>query len=153
MSQGTAQIYVHHVQVVTTFDGLLDLQADRLALETNVGAALPFQTWEWSVAWWQHLREDRRGVRDQLSVCVVRDQRDSVVAIAPLILTERPSFGPLRLRHLQFIGADPNITEIRTMLCRPELEEECCRLLRAHYAQSGDEWDWITWESVCQSAA
>jgi CelD/BcsL family acetyltransferase involved in cellulose biosynthesis len=139
------------IQLVTSFEGLLDLQAEWLGLETSAGAELPFQTWEWAVAWWQHLREDNRGVRDQLRVCVVRDADEQVVAIAPLILTERPSFGPVRLRQIQFMGADPNITEIRGMLCRPELEHECCLLLRAYFAGAVDEWDWISWEGLCPS--
>jgi CelD/BcsL family acetyltransferase involved in cellulose biosynthesis len=92
-------------------------------------------------------------VRDQSRVCVARDQRNAVVAIAPLILTERPSFGPVRLRQLQFIGADPNITEIRSMLCTPHLEEACCRLLYAYFAESVDEWDWISWEGLCPSTS
>jgi CelD/BcsL family acetyltransferase involved in cellulose biosynthesis len=137
------------IQLVTSFEGLLSLEAEWLAFELRVGAELPFQTWEWAVAWWQHLREDNHGVRDRLRVCVVRDPDQDVVAIAPLILTERPSFGPVRVRQIQFIGADPNITEIRGMLCRPELEQECCRLLRSHFADNAEDWDWITWEGLC----
>jgi CelD/BcsL family acetyltransferase involved in cellulose biosynthesis len=136
------------IQLVTSFADLLELQAGWLALETSASAELPFQTWEWAVAWWQHLREDNLGVRDQLRVCVVRDPDQQIVAIAPLILTERPSFGPLRVRQIQFIGADPNITEIRGMLCRPELEQACCRLLRTHFAESARDWDWISWDGL-----
>lgn len=139
------------IQLVTSFEDLVDLKSEWLALEASVRAELPFQTWEWAVAWWQHLREDSRGVRDQLRICVVRDGTNTVVAIAPLILTERPSVGPVRLRYVQFIGADPNITEIRGMLCRRELANECCRLLRAHFAAHADEWDWISWDSLCPS--
>ncbi len=141
------------IQRVTSLDGLLGLQTAWRALEATAGAQLPFQTWEWAVAWWQHLREDNRGVRDQLRVCVVRDANEEVVAIAPLILTERPSFGPVRLRQIQFIGADPNITEIRGMLCRPDLEAACCQLLRIHFAEHAAEWDWITWDGLCPSVA
>jgi CelD/BcsL family acetyltransferase involved in cellulose biosynthesis len=141
------------IQLVTSFEELLGLKSEWLALEASSAAELPFQTWEWAVAWWQHLREDNRGLRDYLRVCVVRDATNQVVAIAPLILTERPSFGPVRLRHLQLMGADPNITEIRTMLCRPEFEEECCRLLRTHFAERSDEWDWINWDGLCPPIA
>jgi CelD/BcsL family acetyltransferase involved in cellulose biosynthesis len=141
------------IQLITSFDDLLDLKAEWLALEARVGAELPFQTWEWAVAWWRHLREDSRAVRDELRVCVVRDRFEAVIAVAPLMLTERPSFGPVRLRQLQFMGADPNITEVRTMLCLPELEEECCRLLRVHFAEHADTWDWISWEGLCRSTS
>jgi hypothetical protein len=108
---------------------------------------LPFQTWEWTVAWWQHLRADRFSVRDALRVYVVRDEMQRAIAIAPMILTERPTFGPLRSRHLQFIGADPNITEIRTMLCAPGYERDCASTLRAHLLKRRFEWDWMSWEA------
>jgi CelD/BcsL family acetyltransferase involved in cellulose biosynthesis len=70
-----------------------------------------------------------------------------------MILTERPGFGPVRLRQLQFMGADPNITEIRGMLSRPELELECRRALRAYFARDAPEWDWINWEGLGQSVS
>jgi CelD/BcsL family acetyltransferase involved in cellulose biosynthesis len=136
------------IQLVTSFEDLLELQSEWTALEARANVELPFQTWEWAVAWWQHLREDSRGVRDQLRVCVMRDTSNAVVAIAPLILTERPSVGPLRLRYLQFIGADPNITEVRMMVCLPEREAECCRVLRTHFASHAAEWDWISWDGL-----
>src|SRR5712692_386179 len=102
------------VQCVTSFEQLVALRSEWLALEAASGTELPFQTWEWSVTWWKHLHEDGFAVRDRLRVCVIRDSANYVVGIAPLILTERPAIGPIRLRSLQFIGADPNITEIRT---------------------------------------
>jgi CelD/BcsL family acetyltransferase involved in cellulose biosynthesis len=117
-----------------------------LALEYAAGAHLPFQTWEWCLAWWKHLHEDSLGVRDHLRVCVIRNGSGEVIGIAPLILTERPAFGPLRVRYLQLIGADPNITEIRTMLCQPGFEQRCYKALCDHLALRSDEWDWVAWE-------
>lgn len=119
MAQGLASASTLRVEIVDSFKGLLGLRSEWLALEAASGADLPFQTWEWAVAWWCHLHEERPGVRDSLRISVVRNTTDGqIVGIAPLMLTERPSSGPVRARYLQFLGADPNITEIRTMLAQ-----------------------------------
>jgi CelD/BcsL family acetyltransferase involved in cellulose biosynthesis len=131
---------------VTEFAQLVSLRSEWLSLETDAGAELPFQTWEWAIAWWTHLAEHSRGVWDHLRVCVLRDEAERVVAIAPLVLTERPAYGPLRVRFLQLMGADPNITEIRTVLCRPGLEQQCWETLRAYFKEHSAEWDWLAWE-------
>ena len=134
------------VQCITSYAELLGLREDWQALERSAGMDLPFQTWEWSTSWWKHLHEDRRGVRDTLRVYVVRDSSGEIVGIAPLMLTERPRFGPIRIRFLQFIGADPNITELHSMLCNPGLEHQCHAAIRAHLGSQAREWDWIAWE-------
>jgi CelD/BcsL family acetyltransferase involved in cellulose biosynthesis len=134
-------------QVVSTFEDLLALRPEWQELETTSGTDLPFHTWEWAITWWEHFHEDRRAVRDSLSACVVRHQ-GQVVGIAPLMLTERPSFGPFRARFVQFLGADPNITEIRSMLCHPQWEQECYQAVRDHLVARTGEWDWIAWEGL-----
>jgi len=136
------------VHIATTFDELLALRSEWLALETASSVALPFQTWEWAVAWWRHFREDRISVRDRLRVCVVRDTSGRVLGIAPLVLTERPAVGPVRLRYLQFMGADPNITEIRSMLWLPGHERQCYEAVRECVATHAGEWDWIAWDGL-----
>jgi CelD/BcsL family acetyltransferase involved in cellulose biosynthesis len=141
------------LRCVTSFDELVGLRADWLALEDEAAADLPFQTWEWAVAWWKHLHEESRGVRDYLRIFVVRNACGRVIAIAPFILTERPAFGPLRIRYLQLIGADPNITEIRTLICLPGMQRQVVDLLRAHIASRADQCDWIAWEGLQESGA
>jgi CelD/BcsL family acetyltransferase involved in cellulose biosynthesis len=137
-----------HVRILTSLEELVALRADWSGLEAASSARLPFQTWEWTVAWWLHLREERIGVRDELRVCVVQTAGGEVVAIAPLILTHRPSVGPLRFRYLQFIGADPHITEIRGMLCQPGREAESLSALQRALASRAEEWDWIAWDGL-----
>lgn len=136
------------LECVKRLEELVALRDEWIALEDAAGVDLPFQTWEWAIAWWTHLREDRRGVRDQLRVCVVRDEDERVVAIAPMVLTERPSFGPFRVRYLQLMGADPNVTEVRAILCRPEYNNEMLTVLRAHMADVSGAWDWVAWEGL-----
>ncbi len=134
------------VQIVDSSSELWALAPQWRALERASGLGLPFQTWEWSTSWWEHLREDSAAVRDLLRVCVVRRPSGEVVGIAPLMLTQRPGSGPIRARFLQFIGADPNLTEIRQMLCVPELRDACYRAVMAALEASPREWDWIAWE-------
>jgi CelD/BcsL family acetyltransferase involved in cellulose biosynthesis len=64
------------------------------------------------------------------------------------MLTQRPGIGPLRVRMLQFIGADPNITELRMMLCAPAYERDCYQAVMRHLASVADQWDWVAWEGL-----
>lgn len=134
------------VEVVDSRDGLIELRSDWMSLELSSQVELPFQTWEWAVAWWTHLRSDSAGVRDQLRVCIIRDAWGTPLAIAPLMLTERPATGPIRARYLQFIGPDPNITEIRTMVCLPQLENLCHATLDLYLSTAAFDWHWMKWE-------
>jgi CelD/BcsL family acetyltransferase involved in cellulose biosynthesis len=134
------------VHSVTSHAEFWALGAEWQALEATCETGLPFQTWEWSTSWWKHFHEDGLGVRDALRVCVVRRMSGEVVGIAPLMLTERPGFGPIRARVLQFIGADPNITELRQILCLPGLVDECYGAIRSYLGAHNTDWDWIAWE-------
>ena len=134
------------VQVIGTSEEFEALAPQWHALVLASGTNLPFQTWEWSSSWWTYLREHGPGVRDLLRVCVVRNSTGKVIGIAPLMLTERPSFGPLRLRILQFIGADPNITELKSLICHPDDARECYAAMQAHLADTSAKWDWMAWD-------
>ncbi|HKO47427.1 MAG TPA: GNAT family N-acetyltransferase [Polyangiaceae bacterium] len=113
--------------------------------EVEAHTRTPFATWDWAVAWWAQLREEKLGVTDSLSIRSVRVIGRSgdgpLVAIAPMLISRRPSVGPIRVRQLQFFGADPNITEQRGMLALPEWEAEAYRALVGHALQHADDWD------------
>jgi CelD/BcsL family acetyltransferase involved in cellulose biosynthesis len=136
------------VELITTLEALWALRADWLTLEAASGTNVPFQTWEWCTSWWKHLRGDHAGVRDLLRVCVIRNELDELVGIAPMMLTERPTVGPIRVRFLQFLGADPNITEIRSMLCVPEFEQACHAAVQDYLADNARDWRWIEWDGL-----
>jgi CelD/BcsL family acetyltransferase involved in cellulose biosynthesis len=140
------------VQVIETFAEFWALGPHWRALEEACALTLPFQTWEWSTSWWQHLHEDSAAVRDALRVCVVRRRSGEVVGIAPLMLTQRPGWGPIRARFFQFIGADPNLTEIRQMLCLPELDDACRVPVMRTLAASAPRWHWLAWEAPDRTA-
>src|SRR5260370_22825382 len=62
------------------------------------------------------------------------------------MLTERPAFGPLRLRILQFIGADPNITELKSLICHPHDMGDSYATMQTHLTDTSAEWDWMVWD-------
>jgi hypothetical protein len=118
------------------------------ALEASLSPRVPFTSWLWNALWWKHYRADRLFVRDEFFVHVVRDEAGALVALAPMMLTHRPSFAPLRVRILQFFGADENVTEIRGPLCRPEHLPGVVEALGNHFRQREDDWDWVDWRGL-----
>ena len=136
------------VEEIESFGDLLALEPEWRELETQAGLTLPFFTFDWVVSWWAHFREDKRAVRDSLFVRAVRRTDRTLVAVAPLMLTERPAVGPVRVRILQFFGADPNITELRGLLAAPGMEASVQRALLDNLASGSERWDWVYWGGV-----
>jgi CelD/BcsL family acetyltransferase involved in cellulose biosynthesis len=139
---------IDRIEKVETLDALISLQREWRELETESRLGLPFLTWDWCVAWWKHMREDKLGIRDTLFVRLLRSSSGKLVAIAPLMITRRPAVGPLCIRHLQFFGADPNITEVRGVLARKEDAAEVHRVLLAHLREVSGDWDTLTLSGV-----
>jgi len=121
-------------------------ECDELAL--SMCPRLPFRTSTWLSLWWRHYREQRFLVNDRFFVHTLRDESGTLRALAPLMLTERPGAGPLRARTLAFFGADKNITELRGLVCAPELEGPAVRSLLSHVNGCAEQWDWFTWNGV-----
>jgi hypothetical protein len=81
-------------------------------------------------------------VADRINTYVLFDEAE-LLAVAPMMLTNRPARGPLRARQLQFFGADPNLTEVRGPCCRRENEGRVFEALLTHLNARGNEWDWV----------
>lgn len=135
-----------NVERIETEAGLRKLAPAWNALFAQSETALPFQTHAWTERWWSHLREDRPGLRDHLKLRAVWDGKE-LVAVAPLVLTERPGVGPLRVRYLHFIGADPNMTELRGVLVPQARADAVYRALLDDLEDEGG-WDWIRWTGL-----
>ena len=125
---------------------VLARECDELAL--SMYPRLPFATSTWLALWWRHFSEQRFFVHDRFFVHTLRDESGRLRALAPLLLTERPGTGPLRARTLAFFGADKNITELRGLICAPELEGAAVRSLLAHVIGCADQWDWFSWNGI-----
>ena len=124
------------VERVESEQALSALEPDWSRLEVTTGNGLPFRTFAWNACWWKHLREDGLRLKDSLAVRAVRTADGKIVGIAPLMLTQRPGAGPVRVRLLQFMGADPNITEVRGALCDPSHEAACYEAVLADIAST-----------------
>ena len=133
------------IACLTSFDAP-GLERDWDALARRL-AALPFMTYSWSHAWWQSLRRTSLLTRDSLRLFTIRNAQGALVAVAPMMLTERLVIGLPIARTLQFIGADPNITEVRGMLVAPVDEQRVVELLRQELALRA-EYDRLIWSGL-----
>ncbi len=131
-------------------ESLAHLYPSWQALHDQLTPRTPFTTPLWNSVWWKHYRFHRLAIRDTFFVHTVKDEHGGLIAVAPLMITERPSFGPARVRMLQCFGADRNITEIRGLVCRPEHQARVIALLAKHFAAICN-WDWVDYGSLRDS--
>jgi CelD/BcsL family acetyltransferase involved in cellulose biosynthesis len=94
------------------------------------------------------MAERRLGVRDELRLYELRAPDGRLVGVAPMVLTHRPRFGALSVRMMQFVGADPNMTELRGPICRAEDQPAVLRALQRHLLERAGDWDWIEWRGL-----
>lgn len=141
------------VTEVDTIGALLALEPEWRALEEVAENKLPFLTFDWVTTWWDHFRADRYSIKDNLFVRSIRTPEGELVAVAPLMLTERPAMGPVRVRAVQYFGADPNITELRGLLVTYEHEQDAQQALHDNLMECADQWDWVQWTGVQADSA
>jgi len=134
------------VQEHRSSEAFKELESEWRAIESCAGT--PFATWDWAVAWWAQLREEKLGVTDSLSIRTIRTRERRLVGVAPMLISRRPSVGPICVRQLQFFGADPNITEQRGLLALPEFRAEAYRALLGHALQHSSAWDSVLLSGV-----
>lgn len=140
------------VSTITRGEDLAPLAGRWRELAARAGGDLPFLLPEWATTWWDVLREQRRLVRDTLHVKVVERPCGELVAVLPLLRTERPGFGPVRARALDFIGADPYITEQRAPVVDPACAAEAGEAVARDLAND-PSWDWIAWRGLDRHGA
>lgn len=124
------------------------LLAEWDALHARISPSMPFTSASWNALWWKHHRSNRPLKRDELCLIVVRDARNALIAVAPMMSTRRPSFGPLRLHTVRFFGADPNVTEIRGIVCEPENEVAAIEAILKCVKREIPGADWIEWGAL-----
>lgn len=131
-----------HLEVgrVNTWTEFQALESEWRALEARL-PALPFVSFDWNAAWWQHMREHKLTLVDKLAVRTFRSPSGELRAVAPLMLTRRPGVGPMRFRQMQFFGADPNMTEIRGIAVPDNLRQQVYLALLDHLHLESDTWD------------
>jgi hypothetical protein len=93
------------VSTLTRVDQLGSIQAEWLDLLRRAKLDLPFIWPEWVITWWELFRQQRPVIRDNLRIKTVRRHSGELVAIIPMMMTERPAVGPARVRSIGFLGA------------------------------------------------
>jgi CelD/BcsL family acetyltransferase involved in cellulose biosynthesis len=134
-----------HVTRLASAEAFGALTREWEELDARLFPWTPFTGPLWNRLWWKHYRSSRLMVHDELFVHSVRDGGGRLVAVAPMMLTRRPSAGPVQGRVIQCFGADRNLTEIRGIACQPQDCGRALRALNAHFVGGASGWDWIDW--------
>jgi CelD/BcsL family acetyltransferase involved in cellulose biosynthesis len=69
------------------------------------------------------------------------------------MVTHWPAIGPVRIRLLQFFGADPSITEIRGVICCADRQDEVIKALANYLLGRTDRWDVFWWTGIRRESA
>jgi CelD/BcsL family acetyltransferase involved in cellulose biosynthesis len=141
-----------HIEVFSSPEVFRTLHREWKELFVASGISIPFASPDWCELWWSHFSRRTATATDELRIYVARSSTGRLVGVAPMMLTSRPSVGPLRLRALQFLGADPNLTEIRTALCAPGWNDRVHRALHQYFEQSASERDFVAWSAIPEGA-
>ena len=146
------------IETLTTIEQLEALAPEWRELVAGVSLRTPSKTPLWQITWWRHFGARRTlSNRHEMRVFVLREQHGGehqtgeqpgeLVAVAPMMITHRPGFGPSLFRELQFFGADPYVTQLRGMVCRRERLAEAGRALFAHASAMGEH-DFAQWRGM-----
>jgi CelD/BcsL family acetyltransferase involved in cellulose biosynthesis len=137
--------------IIVDVAGIRALKPDYEHLYRVSGNTLPFALQDWHLTWCAHFLNRKPQIQEQLLFHVLRNRAGECVAIVPLILARR-RFGPLKLATVGFIGADPALTEIRSLLVKPGYERRTVRAVHESLAKVRD-WDWIQWSGISGAMA
>ena len=131
-----------HVEVVERLNALAAIAPAWQSLDEHTSPRLPFTGPRWNLLWWKHFAESRLTITDRIHSFLLFDG-NQLLAVAPMMLTERPAVGPLRTRQLQFFGADRNVTELRGPCYRRNDEGRVFEALLWYLEAHSTEWDWV----------
>ena len=141
------------VDPITSEAALAALAPEWETLAADLVPWTPFATPTWNLTHWRHYHRHSFLVRDVLHSYVVRDANGRLVGLAPMHLTSRPGRGAALLRALVYFGADPNVTEIRGVICRPENEAAVVAVLIDALKRERQSWDWLHWGTLRRGGA
>jgi CelD/BcsL family acetyltransferase involved in cellulose biosynthesis len=101
------------------------------------------------IPWWKHFSRCRQMLfHDEFFCHVVWGDDGRLVAVVPLTRTSFPGIGPPVLRMVQFFGHDPDFTERRGVICRPQDEAPVVEALVQHFLDKRGEWDVFRWAGL-----
>lgn len=137
-----------HVERAAGPSAIDKLASEWEKLEENLRPRTPFTSPLWNALWWKHFCANSVWVRDELFIHTVKNEFDTLIAVAPMMLTARPAVGPLRVRALQLLGADENVTELRSVISRPDDLPEVLAALSDYFLATASRWDWLQWGGI-----
>jgi CelD/BcsL family acetyltransferase involved in cellulose biosynthesis len=135
-----------NVERLTHVEAFEKLRPEWEALDARVFPRTPFTSPIWNQLWWKHFARDGLLRRDEFFVLALRDDSGGLVAVAPLMRTAIPSFGPVRVRTVQFFGTDPSLTEIRGIVCPVEQQGKVVDALIGYFADT--DWELFDWSGI-----
>jgi CelD/BcsL family acetyltransferase involved in cellulose biosynthesis len=134
------------VETIRTVAGIAALGADYARLCRVASNTLPFALHEWHLAWCEHFLNCNPRIHEEALFYVLRNAERQCVAIVPFVICKR-MLGPLKVLSVNFLGADPAITEIRAPLIEPGYEKITARAVQDQLAKEG-AWDWVDWTDI-----
>ena len=123
------------------------------ALHNNIRPQMPFSSPLWNLTWWKHYSKNSFAANYSFFMHTVRDAQGGLIAVVPWMITTRPGFGPLKIRTLNYFGADQSITEIRGVICKPENEAAVIAALLRYLREGNFQFDIIDWMYVGDPSA
>ena len=141
--------------LVQRIDDLAQLEAlaeEWARLAMSVPDPVPFWAPQWVLPWWKHFARHGAVLSDELRAYAFRNRDGALVGFAPFAITQWPGIGPISLRRLQVLGADPAITEVNPVLAAPEHAAEVWNALLAALQEDGG-FDRARWWVVDGAAA
>jgi CelD/BcsL family acetyltransferase involved in cellulose biosynthesis len=134
------------IEVVRSVDALAAARPDYEQLQRLTGNTLPFALHDWHLAWCRHFLDANGHIDSQMMIHVLRDRHRACVGIVPLILTRRRT-GPVVIASVDFLGADPAITEIRGALIAPDYESLAAWAVQ-RALQEREAFNWVQWSGI-----
>jgi len=135
-------------------EGLDEIAAEWRLIDREIAPRTPFTSPDWILPWWERFaRRKRLFFHDEFYCHAVRGRHGRLVAVAPLMRTFIPGVGLPVLRMVQFLGADPALTEIRGVICRPEDQAPVVEALIEHFLEWRSEWEIFRWDGLRLPAA
>jgi CelD/BcsL family acetyltransferase involved in cellulose biosynthesis len=136
------------VKTLSTLEELDKIVPAWESLDASIDPRTPFTSPLWIRLWWKHFQRNSVMVSDRFFVHAVWSADGELVAVAPLMLTCRPRFGPFKLVMLSFFGADTSITELRGIVCKRSDQERVVQALAEFLHAKKSAWDLIRWSGL-----
>lgn len=152
-AQRPGEIETLQLAIIRDIEDVRALANEWEVLEKAQSLRVPFTSASWNILWWQYLRAHSVLIRDTLYTFTIRNHLGKLVCIAPMMISRRPGFGKTAIRVLQFFGADPNITEMRGLICDPLYADRAMFIIQRYLSENKQEWDWVEWRGLSESQA